>query len=353
MKSLCLRQTRFPVVLNKFNNKKQVLFNLGFELENRLDINSFIDFKRQWNLAKVGLSQYSYLNNSEYIRDKDYELVNWTRVPCGICSSCLQMKAKEWALRISLQAKISKNNQFVTFTYSDEYLPKDRMVSKKAMQDMLKRLRKALFGNEKGNLMYYLCGEYGSTTARPHYHAIFFNLPLNDLKYYSKTKNGDVLYTSAFMSKIWPYGEVWIGEVTYSSACYVAHYVDKKQLLTALEKKELKKKGIEPEFSLMSLRPAIASEFTIEVLDRLSNDYDYRIMYKGKSYPVPSYFTRKFKNNLTGSDLECYNEHMQYVADIQASKIFDEADQRGVDVSTIIDSDTSNYHLRKNKRKEN
>ncbi len=41
-----------------------------------------------------------------------------------------------------------------------------------------------------------MCGEYGEMTKRPHYHAIVFNLPIPDLKYYKSSKYGDTYYNS-------------------------------------------------------------------------------------------------------------------------------------------------------------
>lgn len=344
---LCLRQTRFPIVKDNFDGKKKVLFNLGFELENKLDILAFNEFKREWTKARVGISKYDYLNRCYEIRNKDYELVNFTRVPCGICCDCLKLHAQEWAVRLTLESKLHKYSWFITLTYDEDKLPKDRMLNKKHVQDFLKRLR---YYYDKP-IKYYVCGEYGGKTARPHYHIIIFGLELSDLKYYSTTKNGDVLYTSKFVEKIWSFGFCPIGEVNYRTASYCAQYVDKKKILTSSEKQALKDKGIVPEFSLMSLRPGIAVDFKVYFGDKLDLDSDFMIYLNGRRYPVPEYFRRQWKEKLTEEDLQEYEKHMQFVGDCSSSRVYDECEQRGISQATLQDSREREFYYKKNRRK--
>lgn len=139
-----------------------------------------------------------------------------------------------------LEKKYWKENEcwFLTLTYADEYLPvymykiengkqyKGISLRKKDLQDFWKRLRK----HYKCSCKYLACGEYGSTTERPHYHAIVFGLPINtdNLKYLGKNTNGDSYWTDPELEKIWGKGNIILGRVTFKSVSYTVRYTIKK-----------------------------------------------------------------------------------------------------------------------------
>lgn len=147
-----------------------------------------------------------------------------------------------------LESRCYDDNLFVTLTYSDDqlvynsdYLP---VICKHDVQTFFKRLRKALEPT-KLRFRYFLCGEYGDQTERPHYHAILFGLsPL-----FSQT-----------IADAWKHGGVAIGTVTDHSIQYVAGYTTKKLGAKRLD-------GRTKEFSMMSLRPAIGAP-ALEILKR-------------------------------------------------------------------------------------
>ena len=130
-----------------------------------------------------------------FIHDLDYDY--WAKIygsdvdkrilliPCGKCPSCVQNKALEWTARLLKESEEWKYAYFLTLTYDDSHI-KD--LNKRDLQLFLKRFRKST-GFE---LAYYINGEYGESTFRPHYHAIFFlNEKLDDLVFY-----GNNLFTS-------------------------------------------------------------------------------------------------------------------------------------------------------------
>lgn len=75
-----------------------------------------------------------------------------------------------------------------------------------------------------------MCGEYGSQTARAHYHMIAFtDNEIPDLKSWGKS-NGLPVWISETLNKKWGNGHVLIGSVTYESCGYVRRYILKKSL---------------------------------------------------------------------------------------------------------------------------
>lgn len=189
-------------------------------------------------------------------------------IPCGKCLECRLQYSRMWAARCMMEASLHDENYFLTLTYDDEHLPgssvdadgvidapKLATLRKKDFQDFMKRLRK----DTEQKLRYFAAGEYGSTTLRPHYHAIVFGLHLVDLVPYKQNGRGDWLYNSDMLDKIWSNGRVIVGECTFESAAYTARYVVKKALGDASE--ALVELGFEKEFVVMSRKPGLAKEF--------------------------------------------------------------------------------------------
>jgi len=145
-------------------------------------------------------------------------------------------------------------NHYLTLTYSDDHLPHNYSLQLEHFQLFMKRLRKK-FGK---NIRYFHCGEYGDDNQRPHYHAILFNLPINDKIYHKQLDNGHKLYTSHTLSHLWGLGHVYIGNVTFDSCAYVARYVTKK---INGEKADEHYNGRKPEYCTMSRRPGIGRTF--------------------------------------------------------------------------------------------
>lgn len=125
-------------------------------------------------------------------------------VPCGKCNFCLMSRRADWTFRISQEAKLHSYSDFLTFTYDDEHLPLDRSLQKRDVQLMFKSLRKAIYPSK---VRYYVVGEYGTETSRPHYHCILFGLdPDFDLQ------------------KVWQYGHVDRRKVEQACIHYVTKY---------------------------------------------------------------------------------------------------------------------------------
>lgn len=144
-------------------------------------------------------------------------------VPCGRCAACLQRKRQDWVIRLKEELKVSENAFFVTITYNDRYIPlADEIptLCKPDVQKYLKRLRKRL----KKGLKYYLVGEYGTKTQRPHYHAIMFNVITNG-RMTPKDAIIDAWKIIREDGKRDEIGNVDIGSVTGASMSYTAKYI--------------------------------------------------------------------------------------------------------------------------------
>ena len=145
-------------------------------------------------------------------------------VPCGQCIGCRLERSRQWAIRCSHEAQMHEKNCFITLTFSDEHLPEDRSVDVRHFQLFMKRLRKR-YGD---GIRFFHCGEYGDHFGRPHYHACIFNHDFEDKKIWKQSGSGEIIYRSASLEELWPYGYSSVGEVTFESAAYVARYITKK-----------------------------------------------------------------------------------------------------------------------------
>lgn len=216
-------------------------------------------------------------------------------LPCGKCENCQIDKSNQWATRCLLEAQKWPKNAFLTLTYDDTHLPKDKSLLKADLQKFWKRLRKSL-KDEK--IRYYACGEYGSTTMRPHYHAAVFNYWPDDCIFYKPNSEKQPLWTSPKLEKIWGKGFVIIGALTYESAAYIARYVQKKGY--GIDNKFYEQAGLSKEFILSSRRPGIGANCDIEKIKRNSGI----IMPGGKIKAIPTFIKNKWREN----NREEYNE---------------------------------------------
>lgn len=183
---------------------------------------------------------------------------------------------------------------FVTLTYSDEHLPESGSLVKSHFQSFMKRLRK-FHGSQ---IRFFHCGEYGDTTRRPHYHAILFGIDFADKEKHSTNEQGDQIWHSETLNKIWGKGHCWIGSVTAKSAAYVARYIMKKvtgdKASAHYQNLNLATGEIYdllPEYITMSNRPGIGhSWFEQYAKDVFPSD---TVIVGGKETLPPKYYLRK------------------------------------------------------------
>ena len=158
--------------------------------------------------------------------------------PCGRCYSCIARKTSNMSFRLMQQDKVSQTSYFLTLTYADNKACKTRngymVLHKKHIQDFFKKVRRV--HDRRGKLgleiKYFAVGEYGGKFARPHYHAIIFNLELDlflSQKQIKAIKSGVTPLDGKFNYQIkqWEYGHITVGQVSGASIGYTLKYLSK------------------------------------------------------------------------------------------------------------------------------
>lgn len=149
--------------------------------------------------------------------------------------------ARQWRDRMLFELHDSPSAVFVTLTYNPESLPTNTFfdfdlqteiveptLSVRDVQLFFKRLRKKFTGRR---IRYYLCGEYGPKTFRPHYHAIIYGLSMVDfpdavIQGYNEL--GQAHFSSLSFDNIWSKGFCRFSPVSSQTCAYVSRYVTKK-----------------------------------------------------------------------------------------------------------------------------
>lgn len=228
---------------------------------------------------------------------------------CGVCPECLSRRARQWALRASMEAKVSPSCM-ITLTY-DNYvrdkrgnvigeLPPDRdlHVSKRDCQLFFKRLRRA-YPDKK--IKYICTAEYGKHTHRAHYHVLLFGLCFDDLILKGKSKRGNLVYRSPTLSRLWanaPKNADWRTlPICTVDATLVGPQV--ARYCTKYCSKDSGRDGGDDTFMLFS-RGIGDSE-----LMRLFNGKNYIL--DGREYPVPKLIWQREISN-------CYGVDFRYVS---------------------------------------
>lgn len=231
-------------------------------------------------------------------------------VPCQKCIGCRLRKAQDWSNRIQHEKQSHDLSVFLTLTYDNQHLPADGLLDHEHFKAFMKRLRrtmeydhyKATGNKDYPKIKYFMCGEYGDTTRRAHYHAIILGVDFPDKKFHSKTKSGHDQYTSKKLDALWGMGFVTIGSVTHESAGYTARYVMKKQYEEAQHEKVLAKIKIKDGCSDTQLPPKKALPYMVcskgfgrafyEEYGEQIHNRDSVINAKGRENPVPVFYDK-------------------------------------------------------------
>lgn len=222
-----------------------------------------------------------------------HDFVSSLDLPCGRCMGCRLDRSRDWAIRCVHESKLHKQNSFVTLTYSPEHLPPDNGLHYEHFQKFIRRLRK-----KAPKFRFFMCGEYGDDTDRPHYHAILFGLSFPDQQRFGGS-DAKPVYISRTLEHIWGLGSCTVQAVNFSTARYVAGYIHKKRLGKDAAKfyervttdGEIISRALP--LSRMSLKPGIGRPW----LDKFFTDAfpHGNVISKGRETKTPKYYERIYK----------------------------------------------------------
>lgn len=207
---------------------------------------------------------YQYADGSVSFAERP-SCVRTLRVRCGRCVGCRMASARSWSIRCAHEARLFDENAFLTLTYDDAYLPAKRGLQHEDVQKFLKRVRKIQ------DARYFMCGEYGPSSLRPHYHMLLFG------------GSASVEY-----EEIWGLGHVKSDPISDARIAYVTGYTLKESPTPPHD-------GVAKPYRQMSRRPGLGSRFFEKY--RSDFDKDYAI-WDGRKVALPAYYRRKLDDEL-------------------------------------------------------
>jgi len=218
---------------------------------------------------------------------------------------CYMAKGLMWKTRILHEAKCWSSSLMLTLQYRDDALPASLSLEYRDFQLFMKRVRAELVGVDESAdgrrpIRFFVAGEYGGETARPHWHAILFNFELKDARWWMRHRKGRELRVghSELAEELWTHGYVELAPVNESTAAYVAGYVNKKaerRSADAVDRLTGEVYERRPEFQKSSNDPGIGSFW----YDRFGADL-WRVdgaLVNGKPVPVPRYYNEKLRRS--------------------------------------------------------
>lgn len=281
---------------------------------------------------------YKMLIQDEYKFRKIEELNNqWEKsgsikrmqqIPCGHCWACFLNKAADWATRCMFEAQKYPDNYWITLTYDDEHLPiaewikykkyegkdyhyeilynegqekwQEGTVQLEELQRFINTMRKDFERRGHTGIRYFAAAEYGSKNHRPHYHVIFFNLPLKIDEFYDchiEPRDKSMRWKSREIDKWWKQGIAEVTEVEWSNCSYTARYNSKALIDGAKKQEEYAQQGKIKEFVTMSRKPGIGADYFNENMQKIYENDEIIIQTYNGSCVVkpPKAWDRKFQ----------------------------------------------------------
>jgi hypothetical protein len=231
------------------------------------------------------------------VKNKTTDLNNenlMTPVPCGKCIPCLKRRSSHWSFRINQEAKTAKSSCFLTLTYDQVPLSPNGLptLNKRDYQTFFKRIRK-LSPHQKGpkRLKYFACGEYGTQTQRPHYHAIVFNLPQN------------LINDPSIICNTWKNGHILVTPSNLKTINYVVGYINKGGFKKQIDKENGVYDDRITEFQLMS-KGIGQSYLTPQMIKYYKDRKLFCIIHEdGHILSMPRYYKNKIFNKLELKEL--------------------------------------------------
>lgn len=204
-------------------------------------------------------------------------------VPCGKCQACKMNSSTEWGDRLSHELPYHEKKCFVTLTYDEKNMPLTinngkilKTLSIRDIQLWNKKLRQQL-----GSFKFFIAGEYGPKTKRPHYHGIYFGINVTEM-----SSTGYALWKKCESRNF------VVKEVDETKLRYTAKYLVKENTdwpINYPKQKPFKlcSKGLGKEWALKNKNSIISN--------------GYIIWPNGKKHPIPRYYKKLL--GLTARDI--------------------------------------------------
>lgn len=205
-------------------------------------------------------------------------------------------------MRMYHESTLHKHSCFATLTYKNPPMS----INKRDLQLFFKRLRRLV------KVRYFACGEYGTKTRRPHYHAIIFGADFLGGSY----EVNETLHAHPYVDRAWGQGFVSLGAVTMESCAYVAGYVNKKI-------------GDADTFNIMSRRPGIGRGWLEKYRDDIVRTGTISI--GGRELPIPKKYLEWYEDDFE----EIKKERRSYYANLSPQEIWQRRTSlRGKEINT-------------------
>lgn len=234
---------------------------------------------------------------------------------CGACLPCRVTKAREWTVRQMLESYTHDHSCFVTLTYADEHLPKNGSLRPEDPTLFLKSLRMRLHRDGGPKVRYFLCGEYGDRSERPHYHLSLFGLSELD---------------APLVQHYWQHGYTKTAEFNQHTARYLTGYVTKYRTRSG----DMGPHRI-PEYSRQSRRPGLGTAAIDQMADRLlgtsagrielleRGDVPNTIKLGNRDYPLGRQMLKKLREAVYGKN----SPQAAYIKQKYADSYWDEVSE--------------------------
>lgn len=223
--------------------------------------------------------------------------------PCGQCTHCDINRTRVWSNRMVCESMVHDQCSFLTATYSDENLPSDLSLNPDHHREFMYRFRDHYYRHFGKRVRFYMSGEYGEKTQRPHYHYALFgypHCPFGGGRRVARTYVSCKCQVCSFIRDRWGFGDIHLGTLTPDSAQYCCKYITKR--MTKADDPRLL--GRHPEFSLMSNKPGIGSQVIPEIASVLTtygislDDFPNVLLHSSKSLPLGRYMKAKLLDEM-------------------------------------------------------
>ena len=297
---------------------------------------------------------------------RNYHTSCYILVPCGKCIECVKDRQNAWFVRTYYQFLNTKGSvYFVTLTYDNKHISQKEngyTLNKSDVQKWFKRARRTseYHNLQDGKISYFLAGEYGKKTFRPHYHLLLFgveqkllNIMLEDWQQrYGFTSCKRVGRSSVDIQKVSRYLSKYSTK-QYFNRDSINKFCDDNELQRPFICASIGYGALNIEQTKVLFNHILNNSHTIaECIDRC----EFNIPVNGFKYKIPSYIKKKLQYEKVYSFTEwCYNyllfqdkdfinflprswgQYFTEIARLRAYKLLDEK------LQDLSESNISNY----------